>query len=305
MEYKIKNVLVHSDFLDNENSALRSAIAIAKRHNAQLHLMSCLEFMQFPNALNPSEMLKSELYDFTQRHLKALKATIEQINGISVKSDVEIGRIHSSINKYVRNKDIDLVVVNTDCSGRLAAIISNTYSLEIIEKIPCPVLTVPTIHQKYQYDSILYPLRNVEGVIEKYDYVKPIINANESSLHLLGVYKTDKNRLRLAEKLNYLKKVISSNNQIVSYETTAAKKPSKAILNKANEGRYDLLVVNATFDKKWYNPFSVNFSEQMVNFSKIPVLFIKSGKTFIPVQQAVQNDPITETEFALPQTYIL
>ncbi len=62
---------------------------------------------------------------------------------------------------------------------------TNTY--EVIKQSACPVLSIPASFDEVGFTSILYPVRNVEGVVEKYDYVKPIVEKNDASLHILGV----------------------------------------------------------------------------------------------------------------------
>ncbi|WP_158728815.1 universal stress protein [Flavobacterium sp. I-STPA6A] len=231
-------------------------------------------------------MLKISTLNMIKHEMSIVNNTV-----LKVVSSVEVGLIDSVIEEYEKKNNIDITVIGTHgITGYDETVLGST-AMTIIKKSSCPVLSIPPFFGKTSFKSILFPVRFVEGIEEKYDYVKPIIEKNEASIHLLGVFEPENNEeiYPITEELQNIKRKINSSGYVVSYEVLSSTDIEKTILQTADSKKADLIIINATLDKKWYHLFSGNtFTHNIVNQSRTPVLSIKPGITQETVETALK-----------------
>lgn len=284
MHYEIKNILVPTDFSETANNALRVAVAMAHRHKADLQLIHIIQPQMYVDPVGMhgtfsgiEKTLLNDANDNLQKH----KLTIQKVFGLTVHTHAEIGTVAHCISTHVLNNSKDLVVMGTHGSSGWSEFFLGSNAMATIKQCSCPVLTIPPSFAKTTFDAVLYPIRNVEGVVEKYDYIKPIIYRNDASVHLLGVsYQNDEYETStLANKLRAVREVILHNNEYISYETHQCSNIAEKVLEVAHQRKDDIMIINATLDKNWYKFFSGSFTQQIVNHAKIPVLSVKPALT--------------------------
>ncbi|MEP7236527.1 MAG: universal stress protein [Ferruginibacter sp.] len=304
MSYVIKNIIVPIDFSETANNALEVALAMAKRHNAEIHLV---HVVQPQLNVDPTGMhgavpaLQDILLEDANKNINRHKAAIQQNNHLVVNTLVETGSVAICVSKYVLNNQKDLVVMGTHGVSGWNEFFLGSNAMATIKECSCPVLTIPPSFKKRTFDSILYPIRNVEGVVEKYDYVKPIIEKNDAKIHLLGVAQlNDEYEVNmLSNKLKAVREAILHNNEYISYETNQSANIAAKILEVAHERNDDVMIINATLDKAWYKFFAGSYTQQIVNHSKIPVLSVKPALTPELIKQRI-NHFITEAQYYYP-----
>ncbi len=285
MTYEIKNILVPTDFSETANNALRVAVGMAIRQHANVHLMHVVESanigitpdgygllgtLQMPDLDNAAGLLIKH-----QQHISVANS------GLSVKTVLDTGNVSNCINKYVQENNINLVVMGTHGNSGVKDYFMGTNTYEVIKQAACPVLSIPASFDEVGFTSILYPVRNVEGVVEKYDYVKPIVEKNDASLHILGVSHEGEmeDLFLLSKKVTSVMDAIQHNKNYITCEIINCRDIAQKILEVAEKRMDDLMIINATLDKKWYQFFKGNFTQKIVNHSKIPVLSVKPELT--------------------------
>ena len=284
MNYQIKNILVPIDFSDASNNALEVALAMANRHNAKIHLLHVVipQFFIDPTGMHGvvPDAQQTLIYDAREK-IKQHKEAIERKSRMIVNTHVEVGNIAICISNYVLNNKKDLIVMGTHGTTGWNEFFLGSNAMATIKECTCPVLTIPPSFKKRSFNSVLYPIRNVDGVAEKYDYVKQIVEKNDAKIHLLGVAKlNDEYEVSiLTNKLKAVREAILHNNEYISYETHQCENIAERILQVAHKRNDDLMIINATLDKAWYKFFSGSFTQQIVNHSKIPVLSVKPSLT--------------------------
>ncbi len=284
MHYEIRNILVPTDFSETANNALRVAVAMAHRHNAVLQLLHIIPPKMY---VDPAGMhgsfsgIEKTLLTDANINLQKHKTAIQKSSGLLVKTHTEIGTVAHCVSTYVLNHQQDIVVMGTHGISGWSEFFLGSNAMSTIKQCSCPVLTIPPTFTKTTFDSVLYPIRNVEGVLEKYDYIKPIIQRNDAKVHLLGVaYQHDAYEIStLTNKLRAVREVILHNNEYISYETHQCKNIAEKVLEVAHKRADDIMIINATLDKNWFKFFSGSYTQQIVNHSKIPVLSVKPALT--------------------------
>lgn len=279
MNYTLKKILVPIDFSLSAENALRMAVAMAERHDAAIHLLNIVPTSALTPALEIAGRADEQLallIASAQEHIDNCKGDITADHQLTVTATAEFGAVYSNICNYVIINDIDLVVMGTHgISGWKEFLIGST-AMAVIKGCACPVLTVPHNYLKAVFSSVLYPVRNVEGVAEKYDYVRAIAAINESAIHLLGVVQ--KAEVSDPDLVTNMKKVIDAiltENDMISYETHFCANIADKILETAHKREDDLILINATLDTDWTELFSGSYTQQIINHAHIPVLALK------------------------------
>ncbi|MEO7310690.1 MAG: universal stress protein [Chitinophagaceae bacterium] len=290
MNYQIKNILVPVDFSDAANNALQVAVAMASRHKAVIHLLHVMlpqVYIDPTGMYAPMQEFEQNFMDDAREKLSKHKAAIRKTNEVEVTTEIGVGSVAICVSNYVLNNQKDLVVMGTHGISGWNEFFLGSNAMATIKECSCPVLTIPPSFKKRTFDSILYPIRNVEGVVEKYDYIKPIVEKNDAQIHLLGVAQEDDEyeSTLLSNKLKAVREAIAHDNQYISYETYQCTNIASKILEVAHTRNDDIIIINATLDKAWYNFFGGSYTQQIVNHSKIPVLAVKPALTPDLIQQ--------------------
>lgn len=280
MEFRIKNVLVLTNFSDCANNAVQLAAAIAQRQGATLHLLHALEQPLFSRvAISEDKIISAHQKAVEEARSKLwLCAEIIVANSvIRVKTHTIVGRLAGSIPKFEKDKEIDLTIVGMHAIKGIRELLSESMAMQVVKASTCATMTVPPEFDKTHFESLLFPIRDVEGVEEKYRYLEPILKKNNAALHLLGVYSVtqDSDIFPVTDRLKALHDEIPDASKI-TYEVLSSSCLPDTVLDTASKRKSDLIVINASLDEKWYRLLTGrSYTHQLVRKSVCPVLCIK------------------------------
>lgn len=279
MKYGIQQILVPTDFSEHAKNAVRIAVTIAKRHNAAIHLLNIVPNQQLPPTLDRVENSLDNMAAAMVNAKQLLEQCVEKLqarNSLNVFSLAEFGSVDVNASNYVVKNNIDLVVMGTHGISGWKDFFIGSNAMSTIKSCICPVLTIPDAYKKSTFDSVLYPVRDVDGVVEKFDYIKAIVEANNSKIHLLGITEEpDITSTNLFDKLKAVRDTILTTKNSITYEIQTCPDIADKILSISHHRNDDLIVINATLDKDWTEYFSGNFTQRIVNYSTIPVISIR------------------------------
>lgn len=306
MNFEIKKILVPVDFSEAANNALEVAVAMATRHKAEIHLLHVVQAGIF---IDPTGMhglvpgIEQTFLKDAKENIKKHKTAILKSHPLVVNTYVETGNIATGISKYVHIHKADIVVMGTHGASGWSEYFLGSNAMTTIKECACPVLTIPPSFKKRTFDSILYPIRNVAGVMGKYDYVKPIIEKNDAVIYLLGLAHVDEEYEAglLGNQLKAVREAIQHNNKYIDYETHQCDNIAAKVLEVAHRRKDDIMIINATLDKAWYKFFSGSYTQQIVNHSKIPVLSVKPSLSPGLIKEREQF-LVTEAQHYFPLT---
>ncbi|GEP51031.1 hypothetical protein FNO01nite_17030 [Flavobacterium noncentrifugens] len=269
------------NFTETASNALRMAVRIAVANKAQLNIIHVIKPMKLEQFANVHQkvvaMLKSVVTRTISDMTKESSDKIEIVT-MTINFEVEMGDVGAIINEFEKSSKIDLTIIGTHGVRSLQEMWSGTTAMEILKHTSCPALTIPCEFKNTTIDSVLYPIRNTDGYATKLDYLIPFSIRSKLKLHLVAIYKvSDVDEVYgLTNKLKEVRDNINSEDVTVSYEIIASESISRSILEAAKKMKVDLIVMNATMDRKWYDLFtSHSFTNRMINDSTIPILCIK------------------------------
>lgn len=143
----ITNIVVATDFSEASEAALASALRLAQRLDAAIHILHVVE-NGLPAGLWFSEVYRADVANLqttlvreAEERLHKDVAWIEQTK-VRVTSGVQLGPAASTIVEVARQRGDGLIVTGTHGRTGLPHLLLGSVAERIVRTAPCPVLTV-------------------------------------------------------------------------------------------------------------------------------------------------------------------
>jgi nucleotide-binding universal stress UspA family protein len=146
MSVEIRCILVPLDFSEHATAVLDWAAHLAEQHGSRIVLFHAyhlpVEFQQLEGAYLPPDFwanVKSEAETSLERYAADLRQ-----RGIEVEAIVAEGYAATAIVEEIETQNADLVVLGTHGLSGLKHMLLGSIAERVVQKAPCPVLTVKT-----------------------------------------------------------------------------------------------------------------------------------------------------------------
>jgi len=139
-----KKILCPVDFSEFTGEILAYATDLAKKFSAELHVIHVIPhltyFTPYESFLTPDNLIAIEKNISTEvgQNFDNLLKNID----IPVKRVIKTGVIFVEIIDYIKEENIDLVVMGTHGRSGIEQILIGSVAEKIVRKAPCPVLTI-------------------------------------------------------------------------------------------------------------------------------------------------------------------
>jgi len=152
---QLNRILIPTDFSDFSNLALNYGCELAKKFQAELHLLSVVEdvFTLVPDFTGIPPGAQDYVTDQIQHfHLELEKLPGPQIEkAIRVERKVVLGIPLVEILRYAKEEEMDMIVMGTHGRTGLKHVFLGSVAEAVVRQSPCPVLTTRlTGHQFIQ-----------------------------------------------------------------------------------------------------------------------------------------------------------
>ena len=280
MKSPIKSILIPTDFSESSESALAMGLSVAKRQKAEvilLHVIDRFAYLQPTEVFLPDIVLAPDLNSMMEDRVKELSENISKKTGIKITGRLLDGHPSERICSLAYEEKISLIVMGTHGTSGIRKFFMGSDAYRVIKNASCPVLTVPGKWDKKDFNKVLFPVRLIPGVLDKYFYARPIIEKNNSELLILGLTEVEDpgNTKELMVLIGNLKNQLKNDN--VKFETIFC--PAKDFHLEVNKTvqdlGIDLIIITANFDSDWKAFFVGPFVQQVINHAEVPVLSIK------------------------------
>lgn len=158
---KLKNILWTTDFSTVSNASLPHAVAIARRYESKIYLAHVVVPSPYPMVSPEAAPYMEELRRGTAKRLVTL-AESGQLAGIPHEAILGHGEVAEELNKMIKEREIDLLVLTTHGRRGLRRFLLGSVAEEVWRTAACPVLTVGPhaiehAAQEVTLKQILYP----------------------------------------------------------------------------------------------------------------------------------------------------
>jgi nucleotide-binding universal stress UspA family protein len=146
MTIQVKRILVPIDFSEHADSVIEWAAHLAEEHRSEIVLLHVyhlpVEFQQVEGAYLPADFWTS-VKDEAKRTLAEYGERL-RARGLTVREVVREGYPATMIEEEVTGQEADLIVIGSRGRTGLKHMLLGSIAERVVQKAPCPVLTVKT-----------------------------------------------------------------------------------------------------------------------------------------------------------------
>ncbi len=273
----IRKILVPIDFSNNSMNALQTAAAIAKRHTARIHLLH-INDADYDLFGNDNNIQPPHVTDYTKTLAQLAKSVINT-DDVRCSYSAEVGGVTNRILHASIQLDIDLIVMGKSGTNGNLIEFAGSHACQVAEKSRIPVMIVPEGITKYSFENILFPVRPLLSVTDKYDAMRPFLLMNNPSITLLNLRNPDyENELHIIHRLGILMKSKLEEDK-VPYKMEYYFKDDKFaehVLNvmRDSERSFDLAVISIELDKMNKDFHMGYYGHKIIHNCQVPLLVI-------------------------------
>jgi len=287
----IRNILVPLDFSEASLNSLETAIVIAKQHEATIILLNVVDssyMFAFKGVYYISETTIDSIIDVSARMISPLLTDLRETHQLECISEIKVGLVPQSIIRAASDNKADLIVMGSHGISGFREFFIGTTAQNVVKISSCPVLTIPPNQKWTHFKKILFPVRPINGQIEKYEFLRKLIPPTEASIEILVLASTydEKEKKELQDLVKELKKRITNDNTQISGILKVGAKMSQTVLKISKSVDADMIVIASVINPDHKQFFIGPFEQHIVNHATMPVLTIKP-KVAIPDSQVV------------------
>jgi nucleotide-binding universal stress UspA family protein len=187
----MKTILVPCDFSKPAINAFRFALDIAAQSSGKIHLLNVMELPVLHDTvimpvLSFEEEFFREMKAKSEMEMEKLKEKYNS-EGVKINCEVRMGPIYDTIEDYIKENSIDLVVMGSHGATGLKEVFLGSNAEKIVRRSPVPVLVVKDLY-KGPVKNIIFPntleLDDQEDLVLK---VKALQNFFKAKLHIVWI----------------------------------------------------------------------------------------------------------------------
>ncbi|MEB0262821.1 MULTISPECIES: universal stress protein [unclassified Mucilaginibacter] len=289
MNTQIKRILLPIDLSETSLNALNTAMRMAKRHNAQLHLLYTQDIMDYypkMGRMAPLEPMLEEVLEKDKLLLEKIVQSIFYTHQINCFLHVEIGYRSTIITEKSKELDIDVIVLGTAPDIADQSYLNDSLAYKILQNTTSHVLTVPAGKEINNFKKIIFPVLIQENAITKLKMSRSLIEKNNATVSVVGIVKQQDLPLLstvrdFSESIKRRAKTFSGS---VTRKSVYSLNSSKDIMGISKNEKAQLIVVEGNTKRNFKEFFFGNFTQRMIRNAEFAVLFIKD----IPLQKIVR-----------------
>lgn len=283
----LRNILVASDFSAASESALTTALAIARRYGAKVTLAHVFRPEAYHSVAPESrQRALDDAWREAQRQVMD-QLIAGRLTGIANEVVVEQGdEIWDVLARMVRERNIDVIVVGTRGRSGVAKLLMGSVAEDIFRQAPCPVITVgPNLageHPREGPARILFSTGFSGHSLAAGGYALSLAQHHQATLILLHVITSpvepsarDHARREAEDKLRALMpadlKMSCRPEYVVQFGTAA-----ECILGVTKQYKPDLIVLGIRQSEGFARRVKWATAYEVVRHAPCPVLTVRS-----------------------------
>jgi len=273
----VKNILVPTDFSELASYGLEIALKFKNAINSKLHLLKVIETagdtifdLEGKPKDNCTENDLTHLYIESDTALeKMTEWANDPLNEIS--KNVLIGPVKESIKKYIKENNIDLLIMPTSGATGFKDWFSNSKTASLAQELEIPVLSLKCDRSSTLLENIMVGGDFTEKNPENLDMALSLQKAFSSKLHLVHI--NTPNNLISSREANTILESFAQKHHLSNYSihVYSDENLEKGITHYAEDYEIDLICVKNNKNMV-QNFFHRNLTRSIVNHIYFPVL---------------------------------
>jgi len=272
----ISKILIPTDFSDVANNALQYAIELAKKNQAEIHVLYVKNIPimdnSFPNNVYQTYMI--EVDEFTKKSFEDLTSNFLKNTEVKFKTHTAFGFIQDEIQDFSEKNEIDLIVLGTTGASGIQELLIGSNAASVAANSAIPVLIIPPTSNFEEIIHLVYATDYNEPefpAVSRLAYFASLYDADVSILHV----KSDYDNFFDAEH-NFF----SRNKNAAEFKKWKIIKLPKdgSIIESINTfitNNHSNMIVMAKHNRNFFDKlFHISLSKKMAYHTKIPLLIL-------------------------------
>ena len=273
----LKNIFIPINFSYSADNAIYAAIAMCKRHNANLHLLyiekaSTFIYPSGRTAGTSLNVLKTEVERADKLEKQARK--IQEENNINCFFHTGTGAFYEVLAAKSKDFYCDLILLQKSMHTTPFSFTDRS-AYKILKHVSCPVLTIPPGKRSLYFKNIFFPVRPIPFGTQKLEVALPIIKRNQARVSLFGALKDLSEMGTTSKFIQQVNNLLSKDKIKVETEINSSNDVATEVVKRAVEKDSDLIIISATIKKGLKSLLTSNYTEKVIDNSPIPVLSVK------------------------------
>ncbi len=274
----MKTILVPTDFSTNADNALKFAIGLAEKENAEIIILNAWE-ISYPITEIPvgTDTIAEKM---SEAEINAIKQLNRLCAGINAAANVKLvkmskrGSVVDTVFDTVNEEAVDLVIMGTKGASGLKEIFIGSNTARVIQKVSCPIIAVPEAAVFKGLQKITYATNYQTGDIRALKKVAEIAGLFKAAITLLHVtdkdYSSGEAQLLLESFTAKVRKKIQFGE--VSFRLMFGSDIEGKLDEYTRENQADLLVMSTVHPNLFDRLFGNNLVKTMSYHIQIPLM---------------------------------
>jgi len=283
MKTILKDILVPIDFSDTSLNALNTAIKMAQRHDATLHLLYVNDMMSYyplVGNLAAIQPMADEISKKDSSLLEKLAFSIITNHYVDCRFYTVSGNRNVIVKDWVNQHPIDLAIIGMQPGMEDSLYLFDSLAYQLLRSSSCHVLTVPAAKTIKGFHHIIYPVQSTGVPMSKYPLTRQIAEKNHADVFVVSMMdKTDTNMLgilnRFTERIKFR---LAGKVKSVEIQQCFTKDAAKSLTEICRNEVADLIVIEADTHRNVKEFFFGNFTQKMLRNPEAAVLCINPKK---------------------------
>jgi nucleotide-binding universal stress UspA family protein len=290
----IRNVLFTTDFSTASVRALPLALAIARQHDATVHVVHVIKPAKTYVDLEigiPLDIAEADTRDEAWKQMDAFLPP-RLIQGVKCSSAVREGSLWECVSCLIEEYKVDLLILGTKGASGLTKIALGSGAEELFHKATCPVMTIgphASANGKGQFKEILFALDFTDQSMRAYPYALEFATESHGSLTVLHVVLPVSaefvgncgmteylEMMRLTAVREVRKSTDYAHHPVRPYIIVDCGDPAKVIVQHARQLPADLIVMGVQHRTRFAAHIPWTITHEVVSHAPCPVLTVRS-----------------------------
>ncbi len=279
MKTILKDVLIPVDLSDTSLNALDTAVHMARRHQATLHVLYVSDLLfHYPQMGNLTAVhtMAAEVINKDKALLENITRSIRSEHQVNCRLYTPAGNRDLLIKEWAQQHPADLVILGMPAHIDHASYIFDSLGYQLLQDTPCHVLAVPAGKSNQNFQHVVYPVQSTAAPMATLPLAKQIIEKNHADVSVVSLI--DNADANLQSSLSSLSARIQSRLHKKAASVTTSQvytqNAAASLVDICKTALADLVVIEANTRRNIREFFFGNFTQKMLHNPETAVLCV-------------------------------
>lgn len=272
----MKKIIVPVDFSEHSEYAMKVAVSLAKKHEAEILALHMLELNQA--MITSSEGFHPEQTVFL---LKLAEKRFNEfmdkpyIKGVKITPIIKHFKVFSEVNEVAKDHNADLIIMGSHGSDGLKEIFVGSNAEKVVRNAEIPVLVIKNELEDFKVERFVFACDYKEESIPAFKRAKNFAELLSAELEMVYINTPGDDFLSnkdAYERINQFLSQANAGRQVEIYNDYSVE---KGILNYSETVNADAIGIPTHGRKGLSHFFMGSIGEDIANHSQIPVITFK------------------------------